>query len=912
MKSPLLLSVVVVAASAFAGVYDDCPFLFRGTYPWKSTAAEKAVAEEFANAMIVGKGTPDTESVWGVAGAKREYVNHLLTDVACPFAGRVLKNRNVLYLAQHTYVNGSGVLCGYSNRVQFYAPFSSNFTNAYSIVLRYRHDGKMSDSSTETCLFNFGYSWSNNRGMSVYLRGEDDNQYLYIMQGSAYNVEFKLTQNSEDTKLRARKWVDLAICRNNDMPPTDTSLCLYTCVEGGKWCKQTGRAYGSPAKDAAVGNLVMLSTGADSATQSCNGNDNVPVTDSSMKDKFRGAIQKFAMWRRKLSDDEVKAAFCEDLADGDVLRLGAANDSTLEFAGVNATTGAAVTETDADESTDWRYFNAKLTSANPTATVRFSVANATGLVAARALGVKATSDSVASARVSASLNGVTLVESGELAAGGTLRADVPWTALKVGGNVLTLTRTDGGTDALRIDALSVGDAADIPVEPQVVAGDVYSGALGWWRHAVDVNGDGWWSNMKGYPNALLARDEFRNTNPPDPSEYWGRTEAENYQVHMLDVTNPASGEVLKNEGCVYFRTLTWEDESGATNNAYGAIYRDTTQILGNPSNYTILARMKIEELVNPISLSLLGVGLTGNKGVGLDLRPENGDMNNLRPYVWRGKGCSSYAATLTDEKNHLAVGKWIDYALTVSNHVVRLYTFVEGGTRLVEQATGSTENLDKMTSVNVCIGYMGAANTKHSAPGSGLPSAFRGWLHNAAVWGRALNRDEILKAMMWPRPDVVRLGVADKTANEFANATVSSYTVPANADFEAGSPATIGPGGSYTVTFDLPASERNRNQLFRMSALDAGTTQPIGVTVNGLVVTNFSDAGVASCRFAPDEDGFYEAGISRKWLKDGVNTVTVFVDSNATSAVRVDSLVVGNGGERVRVNTGDGMVILVR
>lgn len=194
----------------------------------------------------------------------------------------------------------------------------------------------------------------------------------------------------------------------------------------------------------------------------------------------------------------------------------------------------------------------------------------------------------------------------------------------------------------------------------------------------------------------------------------------------------------------------------------------------------------------------------------------------------------------------------------------------------------------------------------------GYSKALKGWLHASALWPRALSRDEVLLAMQWPRPDVVRLGVADKTAREFADGTVPAFTVQANGDFAAASPKTIGPGDGYEVTFDLPADQRNRNQLVRVSAIDTDVAQPIGVSINGLVVTNYSATGVASCRFAPDDAGLYEIGISRKWLKDGANTVTVFTDADAPGVVRVDSLVVGNGGRHVPVRTGEGLTVIIR
>lgn len=59
------------------------------------------------------------------------------------------------------------------------------------------------------------------------------------------------------------------------------------------------------------------------------------------------------------------------------------------------------------------------------------------------------------------------------------------------------------------------------------------------------------------------------------------------------------------------------------------------------------------------------------------------------------------------------------------------------------------------------------------------PTQFRGWMHSSALWPRALNGDEVLRAIKYPhRPDLVTVGVADGTQREFNGVSVDSWTPP--------------------------------------------------------------------------------------------------------------------------------------
>lgn len=675
MKCCLFLAATFGAACAFAGVYDDCQYLFRGGYNYTnksggSTYSAASVQEgEAPNALTLGLGVSAPENQIAISGTRDLFV-HETADIVTPLTGRVLKNRSVLRLLQPTYRNpGDETLYGYGNAYSFQSPFTSDFANSYTIHIRYKHDGKITPESPESWLFDFGYGWSNGCGLKLSLRGEDDNQWLYIYQGNSYNIDYKGTQASEATKLQAGKWTDLLITRG---PSPDTTgswrgMEIYTCREGGTLCKQQTYTVGnSKVKTQQTFNLSWHDGMAYSVTAT-----NTAAT--AIADRFRGSIAQISLWNRKLTEEEVREVFANGCGQDDLVRLGVDNGSALEFTARDEKTQTDVTETDADQATDWRYFNATL-AAGKTATVRFS-AGADGLVRNRKLVLKATSDSCAAATVSATLNGTALGEDVGLVAGGTATVDVPWTALKVGGNVLTLTRTDAGAEALKIDSLHLGDGEAVADEPQVVAGDVYSGAWGWWRHPVAAN-SGTSFEANEYPNALLAKSAFAD----DPTQAWTlEAPAGNYELHKLSVTCPASGLTYEDEPCVYFRNPTWaESGTGKLRSFFGAIRQDVFPIT-NAASYAVMVRVKVEEVPGGENVDLfdLGYSYSNNSGVGVLLHNTLDDVNNMRVNVWVGKGATTCEATQKgDVRDRLGVGKWMDFAIVVSNGYMRLYTYV--------------------------------------------------------------------------------------------------------------------------------------------------------------------------------------------------------------------------------------------
>ena len=913
IRAQLAFACLLFAAPVVArgGVYDDVSWWMRGTYNGTNPSSPYIAAwHQIVHALELGNPSINADAYAHVApfGAGEEAL-HAITDVNSPYAGKTLKNRSVIRLAQTVKVSEeTGDLVGRSTALlatNVLTGATTSNTNRYTVLLRYKMENKYSSSATESILIDYGWAYSQNSGFQLSIRGDDDNQYLHVYRGNTINSEIKATMNSADTRLSCGKWVDIAIVNDYN------NFYVYTCAEGGRLCVQhidvAPNASSVSRTDVNIGGHAFNSSSKTYTTAE------FTAITAAMNQSFRGWIQQYAIWQRALSESEVKEAFMNGCGADDLIRFGVPNDSAYEFKGQG-------TETDADLATDWRNLPQSLTAASPTATIRFSV-DALSFVGRR-LSVKTTSASAVGCTLSATLNGNSLLSGAAAAPGATITADVPAADLVAGSNELVLTRTDGGDGDLEIDCLYIGD----PVQSEYayrgvpIRDDPYADAFGWWRHFVDADGDNAFDADTDYPNALMAKPALSG----NARNIWTiSAPASNYALEAQDVVEPVSGVVMSGEKCLYFKDSMW-DSSGQDRYFGGAIYQQVF-VVTNTDCYTMFGRFKVKEFPKSIVgagtkatvAQLMGMACSwsDNTGVGAVLLNNLDAEDNLSLQIYTGTGSITLSGTQTgDSRNRLGVGKWIDVALVVSNSTLRAYTAVEGGTGVVCQGPVSINGgtaLPERSWLSV-----GGKDRYGTSGAWGIPEYMRGWVHACAIWPRALSDDDVKLAMGWPSPDLARIGVANGTQDEFAGAAKTSFTTLANGDFVDATPSAISVGASYTVNFSVPADEVGKNQLFRLAALDGSdATVRIQLAINGTVVTNYTELAAPITSFLPDENGVYEIGVLRDTLLvEGANTLTVrgVGEFQGSGLVAIDALSLGNSGHRVKVRKGHGLIFVVK
>lgn len=925
-KSILLAAVVATTAVGHAGsAFDDVSFWFRAGYnPAEQSGSLNNSLFELYNAVLLGDPSPitadSTTYVYGGRGSgaaadfsktRGNKVCQETVDVAMPYAGRVLRNRQVVHFLQPSYDDGgvtkycaASLFMG-SDYIKGFRDFEND--GSYTIVMRYKFDGYIDASIGEqVMLFRAGYDYSKDTGINLEMRGPADNFNYFLRRGKTGSVTIDGMTKSEATRLSPGKWIDFALVVDG------ATVRLYSCAEGGQPFSWSG-SVPKPSGTAVNSGIVMPAY-----SKEPGGSGTAAIDAYSF---LRGSVQQFGVWYRALSEAEVYNAFCDGYEAGDVVRFGVENDSNLEFAGYDKFAKQSTSATSADQSTDWRHLPPALNAGCPSASIAFS-AETNDVVMPQSLRLKTTGDSSAGT-VSVSLNGRSVTSSAALAPGATAEIDLPLGLVRTGENTLVITRVDAAGGDLECDCLVIGRASGRESVSRRDADDVFADAYRWSRIAGDRFGNGYFRQFDTtcYGTSRDFASVFHAIPPleDDPANEWiGSGPATNMPMQVADVVCPASGKVLSDAWVTYFRQPTWLRDDGTPVGHYGGIVQDIFPIT-NSADYAAFVRVKVDPSLpedvgsgETRTVGLFGLGFEWSNKRGLSFRLTGTDRTNFAVSVCRGTTTEPLLVATQDgdPSDRLSVGKWMDVGVSVSNGWLRVYTCVEGGTGVIEQgplslSSGASGAPAASSAFFIGTGSGGAAWSQYaSAPLHGAGEAIgnlRGWLHEAAVWARSLSKDEMAKAFAYPNPDLVRLGASDGSAGEFDGSQFG------------GAPALIAAGSDLAMGVDVSAAQKAKNQRIRLvTPAGSGADYAFSFVLNGSVVTNWSREGTATSVFAADELGIVTADVHRDCLVEGRNTLVLMrADADPADFV-IDAFSFGNGGKSFPVHRPTGAVIIIR
>lgn len=388
---------------------------------------------------------------------------------------------------------------------------------------------------------------------------------------------------------------------------------------------------------------------------------------------------------------------------------------------------------------------------------------------------------------------------------------------------LTLDGTNGGNrnvgkagNARILAAFALVAALVIPCASR--AGDVFSDAKSWHRGFVDVNGDGrlnigagkmefpeslliaepnnaahtvtfgplgYSKEISGVHTGVVLRTEmvvhpYANSSSEETVGYFPQdSDVDNNYYWSAGVFPNAPFTVNMNEQCTFFLRFRWDGTAtypGKESNFFAA---------GNPSGYGFQ----------------LAISAAGRYGI--------------------------YSATIIGSKSWngvsdatLVADKWTDFAITVSNRHVKVYSIQEGEKSIsVMTADGASSNPSGAASSTILLGLAmeGAFDWNSGLSTATRARAFRGSIHSYAAWSRALSADEVRQVFAWPGTDLVKLGTANDSAQEF----------------EGGAAPT-------TVNFTVAAKDAGLPQVLRVSATTTSAAGTFDVAVNGAAAGTIS------------------------------------------------------------------------
>lgn len=348
----------------------------------------------------------------------------------------------VLYFPQRVTITDevAGTAKGRPNSARLNGVLSG-FDDHYSFIIRFRPDAGMPMNGSWTWLLNMNYSYNGN-GLMLGLNGRSENRPLRLFGYQGKDFEICTVTNSLWTEVGVSIAGDQITCVVNATTGLneEQSYIQYRTM---RWKRGTINLGGFSTRPNGP-DLVIGTESADDREITISNALTNPDTSHNAGKAFRGSIHEIAFWKRALSDDELVEALA--WPNTDVLKMGVADGSSAEFSGTGASGSA--------QRDDHLWDLPREIPAGGSLTLNFPLLAKHNANLPQVLRWTSTPDS-APADLRVALNGQTV---GSLAArpGAASRLFMPGAFFQAGDNALVLTRTDGGAQPLKLDALALG------------------------------------------------------------------------------------------------------------------------------------------------------------------------------------------------------------------------------------------------------------------------------------------------------------------------------------------------------------------------------------------------------------------------------------------------------------------------
>ena len=404
-QSMLFVSVVLVTAVAEAAengksVFSDAAVWIKGAYDGTGTVG---IIDQSDIRHAMDMSTAITGSAVYGGAINRQCV---CTNVLCPYTGTVISNVPCINLAQ-TVVDGK---CNWTSFKLAGEGGPVSVTDCCAtVVARIRPDVFTTPSKSYWLLggmgFSFGFVEDSERPGLLRMRG-----YCGNWQSTNFYAE-------------PGTWIDVAVVRENE-----NGFRFYAVTNGVMFSQYMS------ATGISCGTRTDLYLGLNQ-----NGNNNGAVdiesTSNFRRNSYRGLIQSFAVWNRRLTDAEIREAFAFPRAD--VARIGLVDGASGEF--VKASPDGVVVN-----SNDWYGMPAALAPGEEVA-IAFWLKDYEHSLP-QVLRVTAASGTSPNVGLSVSVNGSSLPKELPVRAGVTKSLLLPGELFLSGSNTLHLANSSSGTE----------------------------------------------------------------------------------------------------------------------------------------------------------------------------------------------------------------------------------------------------------------------------------------------------------------------------------------------------------------------------------------------------------------------------------------------------------------------------------
>ena len=395
------------------------------------------------------------------------------------------------------------------------------------------------------------------------------------------------------------------------------------------------------------------------------------------------------------------------------------------------------------------------------------------------------------------------------------------------------------------------------------ASDVFSDAKSWHQGFIDANGDGIMNVGKTeFPESLLLADPNNAVHNVTIGTIWA-------SVAPSGVSGVHTSVVLRTENVVNpYTKVNWSETvaylpqdvamDGDTLKYWSAgVHPASPFTVDLTKECTFFIRYKWSgesPAGNDKQNYILGAGNSEAYGFVLSVM-SNGCYNTYSAGIWN----KTWNGT-SDVR--VKPNEWTDFAVTVKDRKLTIYSYQESSDDIATlEVTGNAATRTGTPNGTITLGISidGACGYGWSTTATRL-RAFRGSIQSYAAWDRALSADEVRQVFAWPSSDLVRLGTANDSAQEFA-----------------------GGAAPTTFSFDVAAKDAGLAQVLRVASTSTSAAGTFSVSLNG--------AAIGSLTVSPGKTALFP--IKKNLTVAGANTITLTRVS--ADPMAIDAIALGGG-----------------
>ena len=371
--------------------------------------------------------------------------------------------------------------------------------------------------------------------------------------------------------------------------------------------------------------------------------------------------------------------------------------------------------------------------------------------------------------------------------------------------------------------------------------NVFDDAVFWFRGGKDISGDGYMQQGEFFDD-LHADDNDHANHKSSMVNY----SLDAFKVNAAFQTERVVFPALGKSGGKDMRVLRLSNK-GVRNGSAGPYYwpevvNPRSIFVDNniASEYTIISRMRLDnDIVR--TQCVFKVGYKASTKQGFTLGFSELQTSTKAKYITgrctpaEGRSDSSFRFN----NIQIPTNTWFDMAVVVGNGKLRIgialpeTSSIHGNNSTIAFAETPMWTANPLSTGDDYRLFCYTGQSTYRLQADADMTCFIGSVQQMAIWGRALDDQEVMEAFGMPRPAIFRTGFDNGSSNEFGGTrSGAAQTVDGLGSWQSVW-NTMQAGDTLTVNFNALRDEAGLAQIFSLRSLPTSATAEIAVELNG-------------------------------------------------------------------------------